>query len=281
MAELAGYGGLLAAADWLYWIVAALVVWWAWRKPITKRNKVLAASLAVAVFLALPAARVYHAASYQWKLSKAKALFEERCKTAGEKIYRTVDGVDGVLLMKVRPDRVNFSDQYAMDDPYGRDVGGEGYIGSFLSPIAGVSLNTRVAEARRSRFRYVEVEDPESKKLFRYTGVIKSVGGRDPNFEIQKVEVLNRSARHGVTYEDISTSEDRESWIAGGLLKVVDLQSNEVIAERRGYIFDPELGNTAGGRGPWEGAISCNSADRGYGHNARFVLRTLKPTNQQ
>ena len=33
-----------------------------------------------------------------------KAYFEEKCKTvAGEKIYRTVADVEGVLLMKVRP----------------------------------------------------------------------------------------------------------------------------------------------------------------------------------
>ncbi len=31
----------------------------------------------------------------------AKALFDEKCKTAGEKIYRTVDNVEGITLLRV------------------------------------------------------------------------------------------------------------------------------------------------------------------------------------
>ncbi|MBL0209269.1 MAG: hypothetical protein IPP84_15440 [Propionivibrio sp.] len=35
---------------------------------------------------------------------KARALYEEKCKTvAGEKIYRTVPDVEGIVLLKVRP----------------------------------------------------------------------------------------------------------------------------------------------------------------------------------
>ncbi|MFS2036843.1 hypothetical protein ACEN8I_22665 [Polaromonas sp. CT11-55] len=216
--------------------------------------------------------------AYRERLANAQALFDERCKTAGEKIYKTVDNVEGALLMKIRPDKVNFFDQYAMDDPYGRDVGGRGYIGSFLRAVSGTELNKRVAEGRRVGFSYVEVSDIASKKLYRYTGVIKSVDGRDPNFELEIVEVTNPSAVYGITYEDISTKEDRDHWIAGGLLKILNLQTNSVIAERTGYIFDRGLGSTEGGRGPWEAAEACSGVDRKYGHNARFVFKALKPT---
>lgn len=35
---------------------------------------------------------------------KGQALYEEKCKTvAGEKIYRTVPDVEGIVLLKVRP----------------------------------------------------------------------------------------------------------------------------------------------------------------------------------
>ena len=37
----------------------------------------------------------------QARLAKAEAMFQERCKTAGEKIYRTAEKVEGVLLMKI------------------------------------------------------------------------------------------------------------------------------------------------------------------------------------
>ena len=36
------------------------------------------------------------------KYEQAKAVFDEQCKKAGEKIYRTVDNVDGIMLLKVR-----------------------------------------------------------------------------------------------------------------------------------------------------------------------------------
>ena len=44
---------------------------------------------------------------YKVRYAKAKALFDERCKTAGEKIYKTVGGVDGVFLTTVRPEKIN------------------------------------------------------------------------------------------------------------------------------------------------------------------------------
>jgi hypothetical protein len=59
-----------------------------------------------------------------------------------------------------------------------------------------------------------------------------------------------------VTYDDISTREDREYWIAGGALKVIDLETNEVIAERIGYMMDRGQGDISGGRSPWPLAAS-------------------------
>jgi len=57
--------------------------------------------------------------------------------------------------------------------------------------------------------------------------------------------------RYGVTYDDISTREEREYWIAGSSLKVIDLYTDEVIAERKGYMIDRSQGSLAGGRSPW------------------------------
>ncbi|MES2091156.1 MAG: hypothetical protein V4532_14430 [Pseudomonadota bacterium] len=81
------------------------------------------------------------------RLIKAQALFAQRCQTAGEKIHRTVDNVEGIYLLKVRPQQINFGNQFSLDDPYGRDLGGDGYIESFVrgsyqanhagTPIAG------------------------------------------------------------------------------------------------------------------------------------------------
>ena len=41
-------------------------------------------------------------AAYREKYAKAKALFEERCKTAGAVVRRTVKDVEGIQLLKIR-----------------------------------------------------------------------------------------------------------------------------------------------------------------------------------
>jgi hypothetical protein len=204
------------------------------------------------------------------RLQTAEAMFRKRCESAGERIYRTVDDVEAVFLMKLRPSKLNFNKQFEMDDPYGRDVGGDGYIKNFLYG-RNAKGSLRGSDSVKSGYRYVDAIDPKDGKRYRYTGSMKVVRrkdinapniklelSRDPNFDLNIYEfMLDRvpasgpAPRYGVTYEDISTREDREYWIAGGSLKVIDLESNEVIAERIGYMMDRGQGNTSGERSPW------------------------------
>ena len=206
------------------------------------------------------------------RLAKAEAMFKERCKTAGEKIYRTVDNVEGIFLMKLRSSKINYSDQFAMDDPYGRDLGGEGYIESFLRGSYRAAPNSRLGWPSRLGYRYVEAIDPTDDKRYRYTGSVKEVthtssvlmgGDRKTkfvtkDFVLDKVPASGLPPRYGVTYDDISTHEEREYWIAGSSLKVIDLNANEVIAERIGYMMDRRQGDRAGGRSPW--LLAANNA---------------------
>ncbi len=199
----------------------------------------------------------------QERLAKAEAMFKERCQTAGEKIYRTADKVEGIFLMKLRPKDINYGDQYKMDDPYGRDVGGDGYIINFL---LGRNANGSLVEQGQVRtgYRYIEALDPQDGKLYRYTGSVREVtrisspliGGdgkpfKTTAFVLDKTPATGPQPRYGVTYDDISTREERDYWIAGSSLKVIDLKTNEVMAERIGYMMDRGQGSTAGGRSPW------------------------------
>ena len=70
-------------------------------------------------------------------------------------------------------------------------------------------------------------------------------------FVLDTASAPGKAPRYGVVYDDISTREEREYWIAGSSLKVVDLQTNEVIAERIGYMVDWAQGSRAGQRSPW------------------------------
>lgn len=195
----------------------------------------------------------------------AQAKFEEHCKSAGEKIYKTVEGVEGVFLMKLRPEKINFGNQFEMDDPYGRDLAGDGYLHTFLRGSRPSIKNWQAGWPRYLGYSYVEAVDPKDGQRYRYTGAWKNVlktssimqGGDGKSqfysneFVLDKTPAENPAPRYGVTYDDISTREDREYWIAGSSLRVIDLQTSEVMAERIGYMWDPVQGSVGGGRSPW------------------------------
>ena len=56
------------------------------------------------------------------RLATAEAMFAERCKKAGVFIHRTAENVEGIFLLKVRPENEDpdFNDQFRLNDPYGR-----------------------------------------------------------------------------------------------------------------------------------------------------------------
>lgn len=245
--------------------------------------------------------------------AKAIAMWQERCKTSGEKIYKTVDGVEGIFLIRIRPVGRNFGDQFKLDDPYGHDSGGDMYLLNFLQG----AYNQKgyippPGYPPRTGYSYVEAVDPKDGNRYRYTGGVRAVRKkditapgvqwnlkRDPNYDLNvyefvldKVLATGQAPRYGVTYDDISTQEERNYWIAGSSLKVVDLQTNEVIAERIGYMVDLGQGSQAGGRGPWLSAAdnACPDFNRnrvrrvpGPGFSAQagqtidFVEKALKP----
>ena len=223
--------------------------------------------------------------------AKAIAMWQERCKTAGEKIHKTVENVEGIYLMKLRTTN-NFGDQFKLDDPYGSDLPGDGYIKSFLRGhyLAGRDIEIPAGYPPRIGYVYVEAIDPKDGQRYRYTAAKTAVRKmdatapnvqvdlkRDPNFDLNiyefllaKVPAPGPTPRYGVTYDDISTHEEREYWIAGSSLKVVDLQTNEVIAERKGYMVDWAQGSRAGGRSPW--LLAANSACPDFYRNYQGLM---------
>lgn len=60
-------------------------------------------------------------------------VFKSRCSSAEEKIKRTVTDVEGIYLLKIRPEESGYGDQFRMNDPYGIYLRGDAYIESFLS----------------------------------------------------------------------------------------------------------------------------------------------------
>lgn len=268
MIELTWVGEALRWAGWIYWLLAIGALALAVTKIKPMAGKVIGVVVVLVLFGYLPVTTALENKKIADARKAAWAHFEMRCKGAGEKIHRTVENVEGILLIKVRPDKINYSNQFELDDPYGRDFGGDAYIESFLSGRNDQGQHVSGFGSRLG-FRYVDANDPKDNQRYRYTLSLREIGKKDPayvqkerqkdpgfsdsitDFTILKQPAPAKVLRYGVIFEDISTSEDRKIWIAGSSLRVIDLQTNEIIAERVGFMIDRAQGNQSGGRSPW------------------------------
>lgn len=232
----------------------------------------------------------------------ARTMWQEHCKKSGEFIHKTIKGVEGVVLLKIRERSDNFEDQFLMDDFYGKDVGGDAYIESFLK---GYLLSGRpdygagYEELGKRGYNYVIATDPSDGHRYQYTGHLEEPWQTDKSYlkgyirlVVEKMPSPHVMPRYGVTFEDISTRLDREYWIAGSSLKVIDLETGEVIAERIGYMYDWAQGSRAGFRSPW--LLAADTACPAFGEysdgkrvhattaqigqTVRFVEKVLHPT---
>jgi hypothetical protein len=226
------------------------------------------------------------------------ALFRQHCKTAGEHIVRTVDNVKGIVLLKIRTAR-NPDRQFDLDDPYGADVTGKGYIETFLRghyQSGEMSRRGREAPVTVSPdhvgYAFVEAVDLKDGKRYRYSGRIEQPGLTNKHYlkeywrlVVDTVPAPERKARYGVTFDDISTHEDRVHWIAGSSLKIIDLDTSDVIAERIGYMIDPGRGYKYDNRSPWQEAPALSYPQfegrpaiiSQIGQTNRFVEKVLRP----
>lgn len=239
------------------------------------------------------------------RLSEAKRLFAEGCKRSGEVIRRTVPNVEGLMLLRLRPTDYNPYNQNAVD-PYGYDFDWgykdkpQPYIGTFLVGKDEKGHHQETGPIVQPGYRYLEAVDPADGKRYRYTGGLKDVthtesiliGGDGKTKFVTRDFVVERepppglAPRYGVTYDDITTPEERSYWIAGSSLRIIDLKTNEVLAERIGYMVDFAQGATPGGRQPWTFARknqgwSCPALNmQSYGAR-RFVEKVLLIRNAQ
>jgi hypothetical protein len=225
--------------------------------------------------------------NYKEQFAKAQALFEERCKTAGEKIYKTVENVEGVLLLNVRGpgmarDRAN---PLWPDAAFPDEFGGEGYIRTFLFWEHLQVGQTQRDTSRASRsylnptpsslpgYRFVDVKQADG-AILRYR--LKNPGDQD-SVELINEPIKGPVARYAVGFVNKIKPEDRAHWVAETTITVTDTQTNEVIATRESYSFEPGLGSEAGGRQPWGFATVCPKSGSGTSPSRFFVDQILKP----
>ena len=181
--------------------------------------------------------------------------FEHLCKTeAGEFIYKTVENVEGLYMMRPRKEATDYELEhlYALEDPYGQVLGvvrhpQDTYVQpalgkyEFLEIALGASQKVVGKTSKYKRYYRDENAHPGKK----YQTAIDGRGVFVP-YIVAEAEVAATQSRYGYTWRGISRQHDRESGIVGGEVILLDLQTNEVIAVRRGYIRSGWMKNLTG-----------------------------------
>ena len=215
----------------------------------------------------LQQARAERAAWRKQYYEPAKARFDQLCQNAGEKIYRTADNVDGILLLKVRGDDEKYQDNSynplkdqmwenaALPSEFDR----EEYIGSFLPDWSGV------------HYDYIDVLQKDG-SITRYSGDWHMTD-KPFNQEINP----SHPTRYAVTYENDVSWENRKHWIAGTTIKIIDTKTNTLMAEKTMYVFVPELGYSKFEQNPnpWGRGDRCPEENPYQQQTVSFVRKVL------
>ena len=292
---------------WLF-IIGTLI--WAWSKPRTRVGKYLAVATVLGLLAAFPGRwaweRQQALSSHRASLAKARAILQERCKNAGEKIYKTVEGVEAIAILRKR--RYVDTRPQIMEDPFGAagNPWESDYPLSFLLPrqkngqfMGGwMTYKKFHDEWDRPGYAYVDLRDQDDNSIVRYTLAIafpkqdnmresgeKFDGYGEPRpyrFVVNPFPSPGPMPRYGVIFEDLTTPEERALWVAGSAFRVLDLETNEVLGERIGYFMDEGMGSTATARTPWYSAKQWSCPEYGIGGTYRenwdreFTERVLK-----
>lgn len=316
MLELGAGADILRAASLFYLMLIGLLVALALWLPKRGWQKALIVVSVLAVS-AGPALKRSQEQTQQiderkGRYERAKALFDERCKTAGTKIYKTADNVDAVLLLNVPRSASNadLKDSNWPEAGLPQQFGGDGYISSFLAwkrPATGnappMTSAQTVAAPGGGYYRYpgdlsrdmaltmrhesdaipgyhaVDVKD-EAGVLWRYTSVREGAPVYKDvyNYKAVKKQYVGPPARYAVAYTNLIDLEDRKQWVAGTTVKVSDTQTGELLAEGTWYSFEPGLGDLTDFRSPWLFAKTCPEMFPGQERAVAryFVDRVLK-----
>ena len=233
------------------------------------------------------------------RYAKAKALFEERCKTAGVVIHRTVTDVEGIELTKVRQPVPwggrEYFDPMWTEAAMGGEVRGDDYLKQFLmseylqhqAPGARGQLGPPSSEmaqqsaGTRKGYGFVEYVDTSDKQRYRCTPVWWPPRPNWVQGQHSCEPIIHSGTRYALDYEDIVDPVDRQHWIAGTTLKVIDKQSGEVMATLTKFVWDPGFGVSTTGRWPWQHADG--RSDRNCprtslmptGKNSRYFVDTV------
>jgi len=204
----------------------------------------------------------------QIKTLPARKVFYTRCTTAGERVYKTVDNVEGVLLMNVRGRNNDSTGIYWPDAGLPFEYRGDNYIRSFLKEFYSHRFKGPIY---KYYFSYVDVKERD--EFMRYRIEKKESG------KLKKEPSPPELARYAVSFVNHDNTEDRKIGIAGTTITVIDTLTGEKMAERISYAFGPPRLGTTGSRS-WNNAITCPKNKEKYQATRNFVTKVIKPKQE-
>lgn len=247
MLELTGIAPLLRAMGVLYWLLALAAVIAALYFPRTGTQKAVAVSLATIAFAVLPVKSWIEARERAAYAEQAWAHFRKLCaEKAGEKIYKTYSDVRSVLVIGPLPPAVekDLYDQFWYGDPY-----------SDATPWnrRGEDAARRlVTDSRRPTGLQRGLDFVEIRVDFNGDVRHQRISRPQANDSSASVELIETpESRFSVSWEDISSPADRQYWVAGSRLRILDSADDSIVAERVGYLIEAGFGSRAGARRPW------------------------------
>lgn len=202
----------------------------------------------------------------------SKEYFDHLCRTeAGEFIFKTVENVKGLMMLRPRPFATDemLMDRYAMEDPLGHE-------------------NWEVTEPEKifvSSKGYEYLEKPSGSGT---QGQIKRFSGYSARWEgnamvktpMQVETAETPRSRYGYTWRGVRREKDRELGIAGGELIVLELDSGQVLAVRRGYIRSRSVKSSRTGIW-WLSGEVCPKSRENMFSTEHFLHKVLKPRIQK
>lgn len=212
----------------------------------------------------------------------AEQYFDHLCKTeAGEFIYKTVENVEGLYMMRPRREATDYELEhlYALEDPYGQVLGSmlhpqDTYVQPALGKYEFLEVPNgdaqQVASSTQKYMQYYRDENAHPGR--KYQTAINGQGVFVP-YIVAETATSNIKSRYGYTWRGIARPHDRELGISGGEVIILDLQINEVLAVRRGYIRSGWIKNLTGIW--WLTGQVCSNTGKKQEH--LFIKEILKP----
>ncbi len=211
--------------------------------------------------------------------------FDHLCRTeAGEFIYKTVENVQGLYMMRPRKEATDYELEhlYALEDPYGQVLGvwnhPEEY---FVQPSIGKydflelsTVSSTIPAASRKYHRFYR--DPNAHPGKDYQTAIDGRFVRVP-YIVASGSTDSLISRYGFTWRGLTRPHERQLGIAGGELIILDMNTNEVLAVRRGFIRSGSVRNNLTGVWWLTGQVCSGTGSK---RDHLFIKEVLKPMSE-